>query len=734
MPLHGSFAVADWTIEPEINTLSRGDITVRLEPKVMKVLLQLAAHHGEVLSKEKLIEAVWPDTFVSDDVLTRCISLLRRQMRDDSHPPRYIQTIPKVGYRLVADVRSFEDLATVEPEAPPSSAGSAPADLSPLPARAADTALPSNSLSSRAMQTLARRLLRWQILAGVGLLASTIAGLALWKAHQHPAHSSFRVTSLTSYAGLQDQASFSPDGTRIAFVWDNFDGGGRNVFIKQIGSETLLRLTHAAESDFSPVWSPDGTRIAYLSASEKGMAIFVVSSMGGPAQKLYSPMGMIHWEQGALSWSPDGKSLIFPDGLAAHNPSSIYRLSLDTLQARALSSPPSAWEGDLNPVVSPDGSKIAFIRAIESGVRDIYVMNADGNKLQQVTSDGRIVDSLTWTPDSRSIVFSSDRGGKLALWKVSARGGDPERLPVGTDDASEPAISQTGHRLLYTESSATWTIQSLKLHPGSEASGKPVAIVSSTEQDSAPSFAPDGTQFAFQSWRSGTQELWISSRDGLNLRQLTSGGRTMTGSPSFSPDGLEVAFDGRPAGHSHIFVVSAAGGSPREITSGDSNDILPRWSANGSFVYFASNRTGTWQTWKISAGGGTPRQVTTNGGFVALESPDGRWVYFTKSDLPGIWRIPSTGGAEERILAQPQAGYWGYWCVAAHGIYLLDSEHAEPRILLFDPGTKKSISVAALDRHPPPYSGLTVNRAEDELLITDEHNAGSHITLVENFP
>jgi Tol biopolymer transport system component len=207
----------------------------------------------------------------------------------------------------------------------------------------------------------------------------------------------------------------------------------------------------------------------------------------------------------------------------------------------------------------------------------------------------------------------------------------------------------------------------------------------------------------------------------------------MTGSPSFSPDGQEVAFDGRPAGHSHIFVVSAAGGSPREITSGESNDILPRWSADGQFVYFASNRSGAWQAWKISARGGQPRQVTTNGAFVAIESPDGRWVYYTKSDLDGIWRIPASGGPEERILAQPPAGYWGYWCVAARGIYLFDTELSKPRIVLYDPVTKKITRVATLDRYPPPYSGLTVNRGEDELLITDEHDAGSHITLVENF-
>src|ERR1035437_3612361 len=282
----------------------------------MKVLIHLAAHHGEVLSKEKLIEAVWPDAFVTDDVLTRCISLLGRQMEDNSHTPRYIQTIPKVGYRLLAGVHPLVEQPTVE--LPPSFSNAQSIAGNGTVSSADKPAANSKPLPGGAMQVLAKRLLRWQILAGVAMMVSAIAGFALWKTHHPPARPSFRVTALTSYSGLQDQASFSPDGTRIAFVWDNFDNGGRPVFIKQIGRETPLPLTHGNESNFSPVWSSDGTRVSYLSASWKGMGIYVTSSMGGPAQKIYSPLGMVHWEQGALSWSPDGKSLIFPDAMAAH--------------------------------------------------------------------------------------------------------------------------------------------------------------------------------------------------------------------------------------------------------------------------------------------------------------------------------------------------------------------------------------------------------------------------------
>lgn len=680
----------------------------------MHVLLEFARQPGEVLNKEQLIEAVWPKTFVSEYVLTRCISLLRKEMQDDPQNARYIQTIPKVGYRLVAEVRLPEGKEKIEvPTSQP--------DL------AASRMAPQESLR------LLQRLRLWQIASAVVLMAALTCGAVLWRIHARPAPPAFRVVSLTSYAGLQDQARFSPDGNRVAFAWSNLDEGNRNLYIKQIGSETLLRLTHGAELDFSPVWSPEGSQIAYLSSSGKGLGIYTIPSLGGVPQKLYTPLGMVHWEQGDLSWSPDGKSLVFSDGASGHTPALLYLLSLDSLQARVITAPPHEWEGDFSPVFSPDGRWVAFVRAIEGAVRDIYMMPAGGGVIRQVTHDRRIVDSLTWAADGKSILFSSDRGGKYALWKVALRGGEPERLPVGAEDAFSPAVAGNTHRLVYTESSATWSIRSFPLLLRGVA-GKSTVLVSSTQQDSAPSLAPDGSRFAFQSWRSGTQELWIASRDGLSLRQLTTGGRGLTGSPSFSPDGQQVAFDSRPEGHSHIFVVSASGGSPRQLTVGDWNDILPRWSVDGQSIYFASNRSGTWQSWKIGLGGGSPRQVTVNGGNLAMESPDGRWIYYTKSDSAGIWRIPMNGGAETLVYPQPQAGYWGYWAVTVRGLYLLDLEGATARIVLYDPEAKKITPIASLERRPPPYSGISISRNEDQLLITDEINAGSHITLVENIP
>jgi len=110
--MQGDFFINDWLIQPQINTVTKGTRRWHLEPKVMQVLVHLALHPDEVLSKNRLIETIWHDTFVGDDVLIRCISEIRYVFGDDPRSPFVIQTIPKAGYRLIAIVKMEIDTAT----------------------------------------------------------------------------------------------------------------------------------------------------------------------------------------------------------------------------------------------------------------------------------------------------------------------------------------------------------------------------------------------------------------------------------------------------------------------------------------------------------------------------------------------------------------------------------------------------------------------------------------------
>lgn len=711
------FQAGDWTVEPELNCLRKDDQEKHLEPKVMKVLLALAEHPNHVVTKEDLIAAVWPGTFVSDDVLTRCISVLRRVTQDDATMPRFIQTIPKVGYRLLAPIHELLPEPVGEQIEP------SPA---PIPA---NVEVPAITPSKPPVQTDNRRImLPPAALAALAIAVIAIVALVVWRfLWTSPRETVLKTLPFTSRDGEQLQPAFSPDGKTVAYVAVPEDGGAQHIYIKSITAETSAQITSGSGNDFSPTWSPDGSRIAYLSDSIEGLGIYLVDVRTRASRKVFVPQSASQWEQGALTWSPDGESLAFPDHAGSNPSSSIVLLNLKTLQSQTLTTPPDGWEGDLTPAFSPDGKRIAFSRASETAVRDLYWIAATGGPVHQITHDSAGIDSLAWFPDGKSIVFSSNRGGKSALWRVFLRGGTPARMPIGTEDAAQPTVSRSGNilRVAYTQGSAIWSI--IAVTRGAEGISR--EILSSTQEDSAPSFARDGLRFAFQSQRSGFQEIWMAAVDGTGAHPLTHGNGPLTGSPSWGHQHDEILFDSRINGHSHIFAIHATGGSPRQLTDGDFNDITPRWSNDDNTVYFRSNRGGRWQLWRVDRNGGSPQPVTTGDGIVPQESSDGKFLYFARGGEAGIWRVPVQGGPETQVLPEPAAGYWGYWEVTPHGIVFLDTKQTSLRT--YDPATRNTTSFAKLKRLPPRFAGLSMNPNGQQILLTDESHASRHLTLSE---
>jgi hypothetical protein len=127
-------------------------------------------------------------------------------------------------------------------------------------------------------------------------------------------------------------------------------------------------------------------------------------------------------------------------------------------------------------------------------------------------------------------------------------------------------------------------------------------------------------------------------------------------------------------------------------------------------------------------------QVTRHGGFAALESPDGKFLYYAKGlTVPGLWRIPTDGGEESEIISSLEPGYWGYWAVVENGIYYLDMK-AKPGIDFFDFSTHRTARVFDLENRPALGApGLAVSLDRKSILYTQLDALNSDIMLVENF-
>ena len=218
------------------------------------------------------------------------------------------------------------------------------------------------------------------------------------------------------------------------------------------------------------------------------------------------------------------------------------------------------------------------------------------------------------------------------------------------------------------------------------------------------------------------------------MTSLEHGGFT-AGSPSWSPDGRWIAFDSRAAeSASSIFLLDASGGQPKRLTGPGPTDIVPTWSRDGHGVYFSSDRGGgSLQIWKAPAVGGTPVQVTRNAGFESFESPDGRYLYYTRpGGKNGFWRMP-LGGGEETYVPGLAVVANRYWQNSPEGIYFVTSSQA-PALELFHFSDGRVTGVKDLPVRPAPVGrGLSISPDGRSFLYMQADVATSNLMVVSNF-
>jgi Tol biopolymer transport system component len=276
----------------------------------------------------------------------------------------------------------------------------------------------------------------------------------------------------------------------------------------------------------------------------------------------------------------------------------------------------------------------------------------------QLTFGNPAVTSPTWTADGHEIIFADSR--ESDLWRVAVRTSrgrrdQPLRLESLGQNIFDPAISRRGNHLAYTH----WIFHASIGRIAAPGAGRksPVnandvlTFMSSTRSDYLPQFSPDGSRVAFVSTRSGHPEIWVCKTDGSNAVQLTSLGAPWVTAPRWSPDGDRIAFDSNAAGGWDIYVIGVDGGKPQRMTSHPANDGNPSWSHDGRWIYFDSARAGAQQVFKIPANGGEAIQITRDSGFAPLESPDGKFLYYTKAGRqPACGRFPQKADRAPRFL------------------------------------------------------------------------------------
>ena len=284
MTEHNSFVFRFGDIEARESefAFTRAGETVKVEPTAFRVLLYLLRNPGRLVTKDEIMAAVWHDTAVSDNSLTRSVATLRRVLDDNSREPRYIATVQTLGYRFLLPVEKLPSNGAplFEPEPTEKHANESPAAPSPITTPLVSVNRPAS---------------RWLIAAGAGLLVTAVfSGLYFFgrgrsHANAGSAYPAFvkPPRAVVTVPGLVGYPALSPDGKQVAFSLISEAQPREDLYVQLIGADQPLRLTHNASGFICcAAWSPDGQQIAYGHCDDNGGAVFVVPALGGGERKI----------------------------------------------------------------------------------------------------------------------------------------------------------------------------------------------------------------------------------------------------------------------------------------------------------------------------------------------------------------------------------------------------------------------------------------------------------------
>ncbi len=689
-----------FTLDAATRRLRRGEEELPLEPKSFRLLEFLIENRDRVLGKEEIFRVVWRETSVTDNALTRAIAQIRKTLEDDPRQPRFIETLPTVGYRFIGK------LSTEEP--PPSA--------KPMP----------------------RKLPQILVWAAIALTVLAATGLAGWRFWPRP---SVRVVStpvpLTTYRGNEEAPSFSPDGSQVAFQWDGEKQSKFDIYVKALGPDAVpLQLTSDPLPDKMPSWSPDGSTIAFLRIMAPGEGeLILIPALGGPERRLARiPMSDDPvWQStgDAPAWSPNGRWLIVPELVKQHT--FLFRVSVETGDQEQITEPGLELD-DNSPAISPDGKTLLFNRRPTFyAYGTLYTVRLDENAKpvevpKPIASHGISVSGAAWMANGREVVAVTPSG----LYRVPVEGGGEAQPVPGTGrETRDVAVSRQGNRLAYAVVHGDANIWRIDL---SARKLKPERLIASTFRDVSPRYSPDGRRIAFQSTRGeGRSQVWLGDAEARQVQQLTFVKQGLAGAPHWSPDGRTLEFDSNVTGSYQVYTMDAGGGRMNQLTSGKFDNFGASWSRDGRTLYFTSNRTGRAEVWKMPAAGGTTVQVVThNGAEFGIESEDGKTLYFTRilrADSGSIWRMPIAGGPEEQLA---DSLYRVNYAVAKRGIYYMThaDESGNCMLKLYDFATGTTSTVLPMGH---PEFGLDVSPDGRYLVYAQLDDPASDLMLVENF-
>lgn len=629
-----------------------------LTQKALEVLLVLIEQRGRIVEKDELMRRVWPDTFVEESNLAHQIYTLRKALGKASDEKEYIQTIPRRGYRFVAEVSETRDaigevdysITVEESVAVDARAGANTRDVEPEPKP--DASSSGNSLIRRHAKPVALAC----------LLLVIAAGATIWWIKAKPLEATstgsaraMTITNLTTTGNLSCVA-VSPDGRNVAYGLA--EGPQRSsLWVMQLDAFTSRPVIPPAEVQYRAVtFSPDGHYIYYVLLEDvlSRRTLHRVSLLGGPSKKLLEGVNS------PVSFSPDGAQFVFERLYEDRRRSALIVANADGSGEREVATIRYP-ERFLNPVWSPDGKVIACAAGHDQDGLNMYAVAArvgDWTVTRLLKQNWRWVGQMGWLADSSGLVMvASERlTTPFQIWRLAYPSGETQKVTNDSNFYERLSVSADSSTLVAMDRRLTTNVW---LIPRDEPGRARQITFGAGGYRGRLSWMRDG-RIVYDSEAGAAASISIMNSDGSHQQQLMGDqtGRAYVGWAMASPDGRYIVYSSDLTGVRHIWRMNPDGSNPVQLTNGE-GESHPYCSPDGRWVVYTKlERKGMDRPtlWRVSIDGGEPTQLTDEFTAYPAISPDGKMIACFRSEAHSPWKLavyPFDGGAPIKTFPTP---------------------------------------------------------------------------------
>ncbi|MCU1240441.1 MAG: hypothetical protein JWO71_1167 [Candidatus Acidoferrum typicum] len=661
------------------STLSRQGIRVKIQEQPFCILAMLLQRNGEIVKREQLCRALWPQgTHVNfEGSLNAALKKLRAALQDDAENPRFIETVPRQGYRFLAPVHVIPGPAGA-PSAAPFPSLNKEGSIE-LPLRVHPEFREEGATEAYWDRQRAERTQRWfdTLLLTIAILFGS--WLLFFIVYPVPRPSVQRTTRITNGGRIAEWGGIVSDGTRIFFL--QRDGGHWNLMQTSVEGGNAERMPAPFENTRLFAISPDHSQflIGHFTRHDDEMPLWLWPVQGGEPRRLGQATGH------DPAWSPDGTQIVFVRGR------SLYSIHHDGTQLRELVQTSGRPTG---PAWSPDGERIRVaVDAGEYGNESLWEMSADGSGLHTILANGTPARQAAgnWTADGKYFLFSGCERYDCNLWAMrdawswfrrSHHG--PVPLTSGPDSLHVAIPREAGSRMFAFSFHSHRALEQL------EPRTLRLSSLSVDANAAEATVSPDGQMVVYCDRPDGS--LWRSRTDGSQRIRLTN--PPLEGlSPRWSPKGEQILFTGVRASQARqIYIVSADGGSLRPVLPKGWEGLNADWSPDGYRIVVSMRNQKVhpqYALFLLEPTTGVLKELPDSKELSDSRwSPDGRYIVAQDNAKRGLvlydmrkeaWSPIASGG----FLQSP------YWSSEGESVYFQDQLDDEESVFRADVVTKK---------------------------------------------